>query len=119
LPMVRVLLVEDDDQINHLLCGVIRQAGHHADCVKTKTEALRLLNSGSHELVICDVLLPDGTGHEIRGYATTLGMRVVLMSGHPDEVRELTRNKVPHLAKPFALAEFEQVLRSVHPTFRA
>jgi DNA-binding response OmpR family regulator len=108
--MGRILLVEDHDQLHRLLCDVIAQAGHEADCVKTEAEALSLLRPGSHHLVIADVVLPDGNGHAVAARAADLGIKSILMSGHPDELDMLTSRRIIHLAKPFAIGDFEQVL---------
>jgi two-component system, cell cycle response regulator CpdR len=108
--MGRILLVEDHDQLHRLLCDVIAHAGHEADCVKTQAEALELLAPASHHLVVADVILPDGNGHSIAERAADLGIKSILMSGHPDELQALAIQQVIHLAKPFAIREFEQVL---------
>ena len=108
--MKRVLLVEDHDAVHRLLCELIAEAGHQADCVKTQHEALALLAPGSHRLVIADVLLPDGTGHTVAERAKELGIKAILMSGHPDEVHSLFISHVLHLAKPFRLDEFHRLI---------
>jgi CheY-like chemotaxis protein len=108
--MERVLLVEDHDEVHRLLCELIAEAGHQADCVKTQHEALALLAPGSHRLVIADVLLPDGTGHTVAERAKELGIKAILMSGHPDEVHSLFISHVLHLAKPFSLDEFHRLI---------
>ena len=73
-------------------------------------EALALLAPGSHRLVIADVLLPDGTGHTVAERAKELGIKAILMSGHPDEVHSLFISHVLHLAKPFSLDEFHRLI---------
>jgi DNA-binding response OmpR family regulator len=57
--MAHMLLVEDDLDLRQLLQAVIEAAGHTADCVMTKREAVYLLAPRSHELAICNVILPE------------------------------------------------------------
>jgi DNA-binding response OmpR family regulator len=44
--MAHMLLVEDDPDLRQLLQDVIEAAGHTADCVMTKQEAVYLLAPG-------------------------------------------------------------------------
>jgi len=109
--MGRVLLVEDHDGVHGVLCNLIEETGHEAECVKTKQEALARLAPASHHLVIADVRLPDGLGHAVAERAAELGIKAVLMTGHPDELHSLGANDVVHLAKPFSMADFHKVIR--------
>lgn len=93
-----------------MLCDVIQQAGHEADCVKTKAEALQLIAPGSHALVVANVMLPDGNGHDVAA-ANGAGIRTILMSGHADEIQAMIISNMVHLSKPFSLDDFERLLR--------
>ena len=62
-------------------------------------------------MVIANVLLPDGTGHEIASRAADLGIKTVLMTGHPDEAQALLVSNVTHLLKPFSIDDFETMIR--------
>jgi len=109
--MGRVLLVEDHDEVHRMLCTLIKETGHEAECVTTKREALARLAPASHHLVIADVRLPDGRGHAVAERAGELGIKVVLMSGHPDELPRLGISNGVHLAKPFGIADFYRVIQ--------
>lgn len=86
--------------------------------MKTRREALEHLRPGSHHLVIADVRLPDGYGHEIAAKAAELGIKTLLMSGHPDELQALIIGDVVHLAKPFTMDEFQQTIETHLPVTR-
>ena len=109
--MGRVLLVEDHDGVQGVLCNLIEETGHEAECVKTKQEALARLAPASHHLVIADVRLPDGLGHAVAERAAELGIKTVLMSGHPDELHSLGLSDVVDLANPFSIADFYHVIQ--------
>ena len=104
--MARILLVEDHHVLYRMLCEAIEDAGHEAECVQTKTEAEAKLTASAYDLVICDVRLPDGSGHDLASRAADLGIRTLLMTGHPDEATALTISRVAHLQKPFRLIDF-------------
>jgi two-component system cell cycle response regulator CpdR len=120
MPMARVLLVEDFDLLNSFLCEAIAQAGHdvHCDCVRTKAEAEKLLKTQSYDLLISDVLLPDGSGHELAALATDLGIKTVLMNGHPTEVRALRVSGARYLIKPFRQDDLARMLTEMLPSAR-
>ncbi|MBV8167961.1 MAG: hypothetical protein JO021_14290 [Alphaproteobacteria bacterium] len=91
--------------MRRFLCDAIHHAGHEAECVGTKAEAEAALAPASHDLVLSNVLLPDGSGHDVAAKATELGIRTVLLTGHPDEALALEIAEVTHLRKPFRLTE--------------
>ena len=109
--MARVLLIEDQDIVNRMLCDALRHQGHQADCVKTKAEAERALASTSYTLIIANVVLPDGSGRDVARIAEDKGAKTLLMTGHPDEAQALEIQKITHLRKPFGIADFEKMVR--------
>lgn len=109
--MSRVLLVEDHELVRTVLCDAIQEEGYAADCVATRAEAEKLLVCGQHDLVLCNVSLSDGSGHEIAATAARRGVPVVLMSGHSDEIMALAIARVTHLPKPFPLEKLRELLR--------
>jgi DNA-binding response OmpR family regulator len=96
--------VEDHEELQRLLADIIRELGHKADCVNSSREAQLRLASGSYNLVIADICLPAGSGYLVAELAEALGIKTVLMSGHPDEMHQV------HLTKPFGLAEFVRLI---------
>jgi DNA-binding response OmpR family regulator len=108
--MAHILLVEDDPDIRQLLLAVIETAGHTADCVMTKQQAVYLLAPRSHELAICNVILPDGSGRDVATSAMKLGMKILLVSGNPDAMEAMNIAGIPYLAKPFRLRDFTRLI---------
>jgi DNA-binding response OmpR family regulator len=113
--MGRLLLVENHDPLRELLCETAQEAGCRADCVGTKRDALKLLLPKSHDFVVCNILLPDGNGHEVAAKARNFGIETLLMSGHPEELEALAVSGTAHLAKPFGLKDFSRILREHLP----
>lgn len=103
--MARVLIVEDYEIVRTTLGEAIRLAGHDVECVATKREAEDRLSPGSHELIICNVKLPDGSGDELAVKAGGLGMKTVLTTGHPDAIEAMTTAGTVYLQKPFRLED--------------
>src|SRR5947209_5943197 len=109
--MARVLVVEDHELLNRYLCDVIRHAGHHTECVKSQQDAVALIAGNEHDILVCDVLLPDGSGHDLAKMADDRGIPKLMISGDPDEFAKLRRGGVPCLYKPFGI---DQLLSAIN-----
>ena len=104
--MANILLVEDVEEVRVLLCQAIEMAGHKAHCVATCKDAEAAIASGEYSVIVSNVRLPDGSGRELADKAGHRGMRVVLISGHPDELQALAlEDHIRVLPKPFRLHE--------------
>jgi two-component system response regulator AtoC len=108
--MVRVLLVEDDDLVRDMLREELSDLGHAVDCATSKAEAEALLRVRSHDLLFCDLVLPDGKGRELASRALEYGIRPILMTGHQDVSDEMLFAGVLHLTKPFSLETLRDIL---------
>ena len=108
--MARVLVVEDSDTVRTMLCDAVEEAGHAADCAVTQHEAEELLSANLYDLVICTLVLTDGSGLELAVKAADLGMSTMVMSGHPDALKVTTIASVMHLQQPYSVAEFRQLI---------
>lgn len=60
-----VLVVEDNAATRELLVQQIRLAGHHVEAVGTIREALARIDGEQLDVVLLDVLLPDGSGVDL------------------------------------------------------
>jgi len=100
--MATVLLVEDRDDVRELIREAIQTSGYELDCATTWAEGWRLLMTKTHDLLVADVRLPDGSGRDLARRAVALGKRAVLITGHPNEVRRAPP-EITYLRKPFLM----------------
>lgn len=115
----RVLVVEDDEALRHLMLRMLRHYGYELFEASTASEALDWLETADRppELVICDVNLPDRSGPSVMADVTRRqpGMPVLFISGHRAAVNELgdelDRDEVLFLAKPFNGPQLAAALR--------
>lgn len=104
--MTKILVVEDSEEVRVMLCHAIEVAGHAPRCVATFAEGKSAIATGEFPLLVTDVRLPDGSGRGLAGAARQAGMRVILISGHPDDVEGMTAEReVIVLSKPFRLEQ--------------
>ena len=61
----RILFVEDDRFISDMYSRVLTKAGYQLDFAYTGTEGLSKAQSGSYDLILLDIMMPEMTGIEI------------------------------------------------------
>ncbi len=107
---MRLLLVEDNDELLNLLAHGLKNAGFDADCVDTVETAEAALVTTRFAVVILDLGLPDGDGLRVlRGMRARNDFTPVLVltarSAVPDRVKALQAGADDYVTKPFALEE--------------
>lgn len=62
---INILVVEDDNDINQLLCNIIKQSGYFPQSAYSGTEAMIYLDQQNWDMVLLDLMLPGMSGEEI------------------------------------------------------
>jgi DNA-binding response OmpR family regulator len=96
----RVLLVEDDPYVGPLLEHVLLSAGFRVHWTTRFVEGEALLDHRAYDLVITDVMLPDGNGLKIADAAKARGIRSIVITAYAFQIP--TEQLAPHevLLKP-------------------
>jgi two-component system copper resistance phosphate regulon response regulator CusR len=107
---MRVLVVEDDPKMAHLLSRALRESGYAVDIVGRGNEAVEQATFGSYDLMILDILLPglDGLSVCRAVRASESSMPILMLSARSeivDRVRGLEEGADDYLPKPFAVEE--------------
>ena len=106
-----ILLVEDDEQVCDIIGEFLRDSGYQVDVAGTVTAACSLLAGGrTYNLVVTDGRLPDGNGLMIAQRASERSIKVIIISGFPQELAAAERAQYPVLAKPFRLAVLSDII---------
>jgi two-component system KDP operon response regulator KdpE len=105
----RVLIVEDDGAVARALASSIRAAGYSTGIAATAAEAIDALVAAPPDLVILDLVLPDGHGLDVcrrmRGWTRTPVIVVSAIDGEEDTVRALDAGADDYVTKPFSVGE--------------
>lgn len=111
----RVLVVEDNEEIQEFLCHLIRSAGHRAEGASRVSEALRRLARGDLDLVFLDLKLPDGDGLQVARVAQELDIPVVAVSGAVclDDLAGERYGIRRAISKPFQVREVLNAIQEV------
>jgi CheY-like chemotaxis protein len=109
---LRVLLVDDDEDVLHLTGRMLRKAGHHPQVARGGAEALALLDGGAApDVVILDLNMPRMDGQEAaeRIRALRPGLPILISTGRLDaeDWECFRRPDLAVLPKPFTLDELQ------------
>ncbi|MBM3546466.1 MAG: nitrogen regulation protein NR(I) [Alphaproteobacteria bacterium] len=113
----RTILVADDDRaIRTVLTQALARLGHDVRATGNTATLWRWIEDGDGDLVITDVLMPDGNGLDLlpKIRKQRPDLRVVVMSAQNTlltAVKATERGAFEYLPKPFDLNELVQVVR--------
>ncbi|OOY25754.1 DNA-binding response regulator [Thioclava sediminum] len=115
---MRILLIEDDTILGTAVRDQIASDGHPVDWVTRLDEAGASVRSTGYDLVLLDLMLPDGRGI---GFLKSLRSRgdvtpVIIMTALDqvsDRIEGLNAGADDYLVKPFDLAELSARIGSV------
>jgi DNA-binding response OmpR family regulator len=107
---MRLLIVEDNEELAELLAKGLQAAGYQADILSTVEDARSVLGRTFYAALILDLGLPDGDGLELlRGIRQQNNpipvMVLTARGGLQDRVHGLRGGADDYLVKPFALEE--------------
>ena len=112
----RILLVDDDEAIRTVVSEALRRDGHEVAAVGSVAEQTRQLDSFAPDLLITDVVLPDGNGLDNVPaiLARWPDMPIIVLSAQntlSTAVRATEQGAFEYLPKPFDLDELCRAVR--------
>lgn len=118
----RILIVEDDADIQQLVSYNLIKAGYNVTCADTGEEALQVLSNEPIDAMLLDLMLPGKDGMEVcsivRESEKTRALPIIMLTAKGEEddvVSGLDYGADDYVTKPFSprvlLARIEAVLR--------
>jgi len=105
----RILVVEDDEAINKLICMNLSVAGYRPEPVYDGSEALALAENGEpFDLALLDVMLPGVDGFQLLSPIRARGVPVIYLTARNDlesKVQGLREGAEDYIVKPFEILE--------------
>jgi two-component system chemotaxis response regulator CheY len=88
---LKVCLVEDDRDLRDALSMVLERAGYETRSAGNGRQAIPLLSEWQPDVVVCDMIMPDGEGFEVlrNARSTVPNARFVMMSGATGEILDV------------------------------
>lgn len=114
--MARILIVEDEIQINDLIMKNLRLVGHECTQLYDGKEAALRAQTEHFDLILLDVMLPGLSGFdvigELRGTKTPV-IFVTAKNALPDRLQGLRLGADDYIVKPFEILELVQRVDTV------
>lgn len=115
---MRILLAEDEKQLNHVISLALTKSGYTVDSVENGQEAVDYAKKNPYDVMILDIMMPVKNGidalKEIRKSGDrTYVMMLTALSEVDDKVTGLDAGADDYLTKPFSLKELLARLRSL------
>ena len=112
-----ILLIEDDRETSSTLSGVLQGAGYNVTCAPNGVEGQRMLQAGTPDLVITDMMMPKMGGFPVLEFIRTLEKppKVIMITanegGRHKAYAEML-GVVNYLRKPFAMDIMLEAVRT-------
>ncbi len=113
--MHRALIIDDDNNFVSALSKFVRREGYDVDIAKSCLHAQRQLSRNQHDLVLVDLVLPDGNGIDLVNNAPSDHKgQFVIITGYPSvptAVSALRGRSADYLVKPIEPKKITELLQ--------
>ena len=108
-----IVLVEDEFELQELICEFLTDAGYHVFCAQDGNSALAILEerAGQADLIMTDVTMPHIDGNQLTKLVRQKWSDIpfVYMSGHSREAVRQSKD-VHFLEKPFTMTRLLELV---------
>lgn len=105
--MRKILIVEDDFDIQELLQNFLQEAGYEVASANDGVEAVSIFSSGQFDLILLDIMLPKIDGFSvcelIRRQSQVPIIMLTALSGEEEQIRGLDLQIDDYITKPFSM----------------
>lgn len=116
LPQKRLLVIDDEENMRHMLFSMLKKSGYRVFTASSGSEALDMVDKTLYDFILCDLKMPDMSGMEFfetardKLWAST----VIMMSAYGSidtAVEAMKKGAYDFISKPFKLDEVLLTLR--------
>ena len=115
--MKRILIVEDEPELQELLCAYLRDAGYETAVAGDGVAALDLFQRQAFDLVLLDIMLPkiDGFGvcEVIRRQSQVPILMLTALDGEEQQLRGFGLDIDDYVTKPFSMPVLLEKIRVI------
>lgn len=117
-PRRRILVVDDEPLILHLIALTLTESGYHVDAAEDGAVAWQALQANGYDLLVTDNNMPNVSGMELleKLHASRLTLPVIMVSGTmpTEELEQHPWLQIQAtLLKPYTLAELFNTVKEV------
>lgn len=115
---MRILLVEDNEKLSKYIVTMLTEEAFAVDAVHDGLTAERMILSGTYDLILLDIMLPEKDGiavcKSVRAEGNVTPILMLTAKGEvPDRILGLDSGADDYLVKPFAMEELLARVRAL------
>ena len=115
--MKRILIIEDEPDIQELLAAYLRDAGYETAAAGDGAEGLARFQAGAFDLVLLDLMLPRMDGfavcRQIRRHSDVPVLMLTALDGEQEQLRGFQLEIDDYVTKPFSMPILLQKIRAI------
>ena len=120
---MKILIIEDTDQLSKLLKLKTEKWGHKAVVAETGKEALGIIKNEIFDLILLDIFLPDTIAYDLipKLKREWSGMEIITMTGYSSsDVEKKVRSHgiLYYMVKPVDLEELKDIIQHMSKNTR-
>lgn len=115
---MRILLVEDEKDLNQIIAKCLKKDGYSVNCAFCGKEALEFLDVAKYDAIVLDAMMPVMDGFEFLKAARARGLRTPVLfltarDAKEDIIAGLDLGADDYMVKPFDFRELLARLRAI------
>ncbi|HEV7670774.1 MAG TPA: sigma-54 dependent transcriptional regulator [Thermoanaerobaculia bacterium] len=112
----RLLVVDDEPSMLDMLTLLFADEGYQVETARSTEEARRVLSQGGLDLVLCDIMMPDGNGLDLLREIKTSNPNapVIMMTAYTSTKSAIDAMKLgafDYISKPFDVDELKIIVQ--------
>lgn len=117
---MRILVVEDERDLNRIICKKLKVEGYSVDSCYDGEEALTYIDGANYDIIIMDIMMPKKNGYEVlaqirKEKIATPVLFLTAKDGIEDRVKGLDLGADDYIIKPF---HFDELMARVRAMIR-
>jgi two-component system phosphate regulon response regulator PhoB len=118
--MARILVIEDEKDIQDVLAYNLTQAGHKVQIASRGEEGLRIARERKPDVILLDLMLPDVAGTEVckqlRAQPSMKDVKIMMLTAKGEEIDRVVGFELgadDYIVKPFSVRELVLRIQAV------
>ena len=112
-----VLIIDDEESLQELLLHALERDGYRVLVAGTCAAGLSAFRTEAPDAVLLDVMLPDGSGHDVcRTIRTDSTVPIIMLTALDDEVDKVIGLELgadDYITKPFGMRELRSRVKAI------
>ena len=112
----RLLVIDDEENMRHMLKTVLAKAGYSVDCASDGSQGLQMINDTLYDFILCDIKMPkmDGMAFLKAARAQLETSTIIMMSAYgtiDSAIEAMKLGAYDYISKPFQTDEVYLTLK--------